>query len=933
MTNGVSYDVRVRACNTVGCGLWSLSATDRPQAQATAPGQVSRPSLTPGDRSLTASWSAPSTGGSAITRYEVQHKLTSSSWPSGSGNNNGTSRTRTITGLTNGVSYDVRVRACNTVGCGAWSLSATDRPQAQATAPGQVSRPSLTPGDRSLTASWSAPSTGGSAITRYEVQHKLTSSSWPSGSGNNNGTSRTRTITGLTNGVSYDVRVRACNTVGCGLWSLSATDRPQAQATAPGQVSRPSLTPGDRSLTASWSAPSTGGSAITRYEVQHKLTSSSWPSGSGNNNGTSRTRTITGLTNGVSYDVRVRACNTVGCGLWSLSATRKPRTTPNKVSLPTLTGDSGSLTASWSAPSTGGSAITRYEVRYKLTTAAPPWTDAGSVSFATQKRITGLTQGASYDVQVRACNIAGCGLWSDSATEKAEVKLAKPTSLDVQPLPLRRAQLTWAPGANADANTVYDVYTQDPTGASSVIASNIASASDGHVMRLDNIVHGKGLGHEDYFKLWVVAKDKAGVKGNSEASDTITIKDSPILSINGDSNLPVGHFGPVAGKAIVKWSQQNDATSYTIRWRKLGPDRMGRPHSDLNWKLDGSSLPNAFIGEETITDPSRLMLTIQPLDLDAIYAIQFNYKRTAGGREESVFAARDLYVWPSTQAVSGGNRVATFPLNNPFPNKTYSYVFCEDTFPASNASTWKDFIDHAFSQWEIATDHLITIRRIIRIDGKKAECADYSSFVAEVRAGVVEFMRLGLPGGRPPTDAQIEVHTKNLLDNFDQSGIESTRNQDRMLSEVYMIDDVTNAVLVNVGVSPGVFDEVSNRVGHGWCIRACTPRGVDPVVTADVKLRRSIYQNDPLTFPGSDLIANKDDIAFNSCRTTTSAYSTLVHEAGHALGIAYGNSGLGQDKHHPTIRDEAAMSYLTRHDCSPHPFDIMAIYALYQTDD
>ena len=125
---------------------------------------------------------------------------------------------------------------------------------------------------------------------------------------------------------------------------------------------------------------------------------------------------------------------------------------------------------------------------------------------------------------------------------------------------------------------------------------------------------------------------------------------------------------------------------------------------------------------------------------------------------------------------------------------------------------------------------------------------------------------------------------------------------------------------------------VSNTVGHGWCSPACTPRKVDPVVTADIKLRRSIYQNDPLTFPGSDLIANKDDIAFNSCRTTTGAYSTLVHEAGHALGIAYGNSGLGQDRNHPTIPDEAAMSYLTRHDCSPHPFDIMAIYALYQTD-
>ena len=107
------------------------------------------------------------------------------------------------------------------------------------TVPGKVSKPNLLEGDQNLAANWSAPGNGGSAITRYEVQHKLTTATWPIGAGANNGTSLRRTITGLTNGNSYDVRVRACNSVGCGLWSDPETGIPTAVANVPNQVPKP----------------------------------------------------------------------------------------------------------------------------------------------------------------------------------------------------------------------------------------------------------------------------------------------------------------------------------------------------------------------------------------------------------------------------------------------------------------------------------------------------------------------------------------------------------------------------------------------------------------------------------------------------------------------------------------------------------------------
>ena len=86
------------------------------------------------------------------------------------------------------------------------------------------------------------------------------------------------------------------------------------------------------------------------------------------------------------------------------------------------------------------------------------------------------------------------------------------------------------------------------------------------------------------------------------------------------------------------------------------------------------------------------------------------------------------------------------------------------------------------------------------------------------------------------------------------------------------------------------------------------------------------------------------------------AYRTALHEAGHALGTSgFSLSDLGNvisirnrqwgipaiqtalhKRAHPDIPD-AVMNYNNRvpeiqsePDCSPHPFDILAIYALYQ---
>ena len=64
---------------------------------------------------------------------------------------------------------------------------------------------------------------------------------------------------------------------------------------------------------------------------------------------------------------------------------------------------------------------------------------------------------------------------------------------------------------------------------------------------------------------------------------------------------------------------------------------------------------------------------------------------------------------------------------------------------------------------------------------------------------------------------------------------------------------------------------------------------------------------------------------------STYAYRTALHEGGHALGTSGFDPLRGwlYISAHPNISD-SVMNYETEPDCSPQPFDMLAIYALYQ---
>ena len=453
LTNGTAYQVQVRASNSVGDGAWSTAASAVPAVRA--PDAPATPTLTVRASSLGVSWTAPASNGAAISDYDVQYRActatpatcatnpTWGAWTDRTGETvSDTATAATVTGLTNGTAYQVQVRASNSVGDGAWSTAAVGTP---AVVPGAPTAPTLTARNQSLDVSWSAPSDdGGAAVTGYKLQHcdtaavgascdDTTGTTWSTASSFTAATT-SGTITGLTNGNSHKVRVRAVNSVGDGAWSASASATPTPEK--PGVPAAPVLTVQDHSLGVAWSAPASNGAAITDYNVQYRKQNSddTWPVSwtSKSHTGTAITTVISGLTNGSRYQVQVQAVNSKGAGGWSLSSTATPGAAPSAPSAPTLTASPQQISVSWSAPSDdGGLAVTGYKVRHCDNSTGcdtdSEWTvKTLSSASPTSTTISGLTNGTTYRVQVAAVNSQGTGGWSTHATAKPTDKPAAP---------------------------------------------------------------------------------------------------------------------------------------------------------------------------------------------------------------------------------------------------------------------------------------------------------------------------------------------------------------------------------------------------------------------------------------------------------------------------------------------------------------------------
>ena len=276
----------------------------------TSPSAPTSLTATAGDGQVSISFTAGSDGGSAITNYK--YSLDGTTYTALSPVD--TTSPISIAGLTNGTAYSIYLKAVNAIGDGTASSSVSVTPSTTPAAPTSLV---ATAGDGQASISFTAGANGGSAITNYK--YSLDGISYTALSPVD--TSSPVIITGLSNGTSYSIYLKAVNANGDGTASSSVSVTPSTNPSAPTSLV---ATAGDGQASISFTAGANGGSAITNYKYSLDGTSYTALSPAVSTSPV----TISGLTNATTYSIYLKAVNTIGESSASASVSVTPIATP-----------------------------------------------------------------------------------------------------------------------------------------------------------------------------------------------------------------------------------------------------------------------------------------------------------------------------------------------------------------------------------------------------------------------------------------------------------------------------------------------------------------------------------------------------------------------------------------------------------------------------
>lgn len=253
--------------------------------------------------------------------------------------------------------------------------------------------------------------------------------------------------------------------------NLTITGTYSLSLTTPSAPTITGITPGNGQLSVAFTAPSSnGGSALTNYKYSTDGGSTFTAVSPA---ATTSPIIITGLTNGTSYNVQIRAVNAQGDGTATATTAATPYTTPDAPTITGITPGNGQLSVAFTAPSSnGGAAISNYKFS---TDGGTSFTAVSPVSTSSPILITGLTNGVTYDVQIKAVNIAGDG--AATATMQGTPVAPVSPSITVNPATLPAA-LTTTYGT-ASASTSFTVSAAALTGNITITAPTGFEVFDG----------------------------------------------------------------------------------------------------------------------------------------------------------------------------------------------------------------------------------------------------------------------------------------------------------------------------------------------------------------------------------------------------------------------------------------------------------------------
>ena len=357
------------------------------------------------DGELSLSWSAPTTNASTVTGYQVLRRVGTDA--EGAFNELGTTGARETTyvdaGFEAGQTYAYRVKARRGDRLSASSNTATVDVPPSPLAPANLSSSS---GHQHATLTWSDPSDA--SITGYQYRYR-TGEAWEpdwTDVASSDAATTSHRLTGLTNGTSYTIQVRAKNAGGSG---AAAGIGAKPVGFPPENLSVAVV---DGSVTVSWDAPAADAEFVTGYEVlrrQPRIDGRGVFHAIATTGAVERTYADGSVEGGEKYAYRVKAWRGTDLGLWSGWANIvAPQVPAAPANLSAAAGD-GTVTLSWD--DADDATITGYEYRYRTgMTWNPDWTDIDPSDENTiSHTLRGLTNGTAHTFEVRAINADGNG--------------------------------------------------------------------------------------------------------------------------------------------------------------------------------------------------------------------------------------------------------------------------------------------------------------------------------------------------------------------------------------------------------------------------------------------------------------------------------------------------------------------------------------------
>ena len=511
---GTTYEFQIRARNSGGAGVWATAVDG-----VTRPGIPQAVALDSADTDeLVFTWDE--VDGADI--YVYQHKLNGTqTWGAA---DTSTSESATLSNLSANTTYDFRVKARNAGGDGDWAADVQGMTDLAAPAvPTGLTVVSTT----ATTAVFDWADISGA--DDYDYQYRESGGSWPTAV---TVTVSTVTLTGLTAGTTYDLRVLASNSAG----DSSYTSEVEAVTNPAQPASITSASSSATQLTFGWPAV-TGADS---YVYQHKRdVDQAW---SAESTTTAVSVTITSLTGDTTYDFRVKARNDGGDSLWTATfATTQLPIPLRPTNLDVIDVTATTITIDWDdmAYATG------YEYQYRED--GDSWPASGTAVAASTVIVLGLDSGTEYDFRVKAINGSGGSAYTSFTSDYT--LLATPTGLSITGNTATSVTLDWDDVTGA---TGYHYQTKEGTAQnwSSRVSVNTSTVT----------VSGLTSGIEHDFRVRATGSNSNNSEWTQPISDTTDLRTPTGLYVASRTETSV----------TLEWNAVSSAGNYQVQWREVG---------------------------------------------------------------------------------------------------------------------------------------------------------------------------------------------------------------------------------------------------------------------------------------------------------------------------------------------------------------------------